>query len=354
MVRRFTRRLTGVMVACVAAAGLTGVAQAADITGAGATFPYPIYAKWAEAYKAKTNIGLNYQSIGSGGGIKQIKAKTVDFGASDMPLKGKDLSEIGLTQFPTVMGGVVPVYHLPGIAAGKIKFSGPLLADIYMGKVKKWNDPEIKKLNAGVKLPNQAITVVHRSDGSGTTFIYTNYLSKVSPEWKDKVGNSTAVQWPTGIGGKGNEGVAAFVQKSVGAIGYVEYAYALQNKLTYGQLKNQAGHFVKPDAAAFQAAAANADWKSEPGFGILLTDQPGAKSWPISGATFILMYKKQAHPDRALQVLKFFAWSYKNGDKLAMKLDYVPMPASVVKQIEESWADNIKDESGKTIWKRMN
>ena len=205
MVRRFTRRLTGVMVACVAAAGLTGVAQAADITGAGATFPYPIYAKWAEAYKAKTNIGLNYQSIGSGGGIKQIKAKTVDFGASDMPLKGKDLSEIGLTQFPTVMGGVVPVYHLPGIAAGKIKFSGPLLADIYMGKVKKWNDPEIKKLNAGVKLPNQAITVVHRSDGSGTTFIYTNYLSKVSPEWKDKVGNSTAVQWPTGIGGKGND-----------------------------------------------------------------------------------------------------------------------------------------------------
>jgi phosphate transport system substrate-binding protein len=351
---RFTRRLTGVVMACVAAAGLTAVAQAADITGAGATFPYPIYAKWAEAYKAKADVGLNYQSIGSGGGIKQIKAKTVDFGASDMPLKGKDLEEIGLTQFPTVMGGVVPVYHLPGIAAGKIKFSGTLLADIYLGKVKKWNDPEVSKINPGVKLPNQAITVVHRSDGSGTTFIYTNYLSKVSPDWKEKVGNSTAVQWPTGIGGKGNEGVAAFVQKSVGAIGYVEYAYALQNKLTYGQLKNQAGHFVKPDASAFQAAAANADWKSEPGFGILLTDQPGAKSWPISGATFILMYKKQEHPDRALQVLKFFSWSYKNGDKLAMKLDYVPMPTSVVKQIEESWADNVKDASGKTIWKRMN
>jgi phosphate transport system substrate-binding protein len=220
-----------------------------------------------------------------------------------------------------------------------------------MGKVKKWNDPEIKKLNAGVKLPNQAITVVHRSDGSGTTFIYTNYLSKVSPEWKDKVGNSTAVQWPTGIGGKGNEGVAAFVQKSVGAIGYVEYAYALQNKLTYGQLKNQAGHFVKPDAAAFQAAAANADWKSEPGFGILLTDQPGAKSWPISGATFILMYKKQAHPERALAVLKFFNWSYQNGDKLAMGLDYVPMPDSVVKQIQASWRANIKDMNGKPVWK---
>jgi phosphate transport system substrate-binding protein len=351
--RGFTSGLAGTAMACIAAAGLTGAAQAADITGAGATFPYPIYAKWAEAYKSKTKVGLNYQSIGSGGGIKQIKAKTVDFGASDMPLKGKDLSAIGLTQFPTVMGGVVPVYHLPGIKAGAIKFSGPLLADIYMGKVKKWNDPAITKINPGVKLPNRAITVVHRSDGSGTTFIYTNYLSKVSPEWKEKVGNSTAVQWPTGIGGKGNEGVAAFVQKSVGAIGYVEYAYALQNKLTYGQLQNKAGKFVKPDAAAFQAAAANADWKSKPGFGILLTDQPGAKSWPISGATFILMYKNQAHPERAQQVLKFFSWSYKNGDKLAMKLDYVPMPDSVVKQIEASWASEIKDTKGKPVWQAM-
>jgi phosphate transport system substrate-binding protein len=353
MVTRFKRGLTGVATAVVVAAGLTGAGYAADITGAGATFPYPIYAKWAEAYKSKTKIGLNYQSIGSGGGIKQIKAKTVDFGASDMPLKGKDLSKIGLTQFPTVMGGVVPVYHLPGIQAGAIKFSGPLLADIFLGKVKKWNDPAITKLNPGVKLPSRAITVVHRSDGSGTTFIFTNYLSKVSPAWKDKVGNSTAVQWPAGIGGKGNEGVAAFVQKSVGSIGYVEYAYALQNKLTYGQLQNKAGKFVKPDAAAFQAAAANADWKSKPGFGILLTDQPGAKSWPISGATFILMYKKQMHPDRALEVLKFFSWSYKNGDNLAMKLDYVPMPDSVVKQIEASWASEIKDAKGKPVWKAM-
>jgi phosphate transport system substrate-binding protein len=351
MVRRFTSGLAGAALACIAAAGLTGMAQAADITGAGATFPYPVYAKWAEAYKAKTQIGLNYQSIGSGGGIKQIKAKTVDFGASDMPLPGKELDEAGLTQFPTVMGGVVPVYHLPGVAAGAIKFSGTLLADIYLGKVTKWNDPAIAKLNPDVKLPNQAITVVHRSDGSGTTFIFTNYLSKVSAEWKDKVGNSTAVQWPTGIGGKGNEGVAAFVQKSVGAIGYVEYAYALQNKLTYGQLQNKAGQFVKPDAAAFQAAAANADWKSAPGFGVLLTDQPGDKSWPISGATFILMYKNQDHPDRAQQVLDFFAWSYKNGDKLAMQLDYVPMPASVIKQIETSWSETIKDSGGKPIWK---
>jgi len=353
MVRRFKSGLTGAAMACIAAAGLTGMAQAADITGAGATFPYPIYAKWAEAYKSKTQIGLNYQSIGSGGGIKQIKAKTVDFGASDMPLPGKELDEAGLTQFPTVMGGVVPVYNLPGIAAGAIKFSGALLADIYLGKVTKWNDPAIAKLNPGVKLPSQAITVVHRSDGSGTTFIYTNYLSKVSPAWKDKVGESTAVQWPTGIGGKGNEGVAAFVQKSVGAIGYVEYAYALQNKLTYGQLQNKAGHFVKPDSTAFQAAAANADWKSAPGFGVLLTDQPGDKSWPISGATFILMYKKQDHPDRGQQVLDFFAWSYKNGDKLAMDLDYVPMPDNVVKLIESSWASEITGPDGKPIYKLM-
>jgi phosphate transport system substrate-binding protein len=353
MVRRFKSGLAGAALACIAAAGLTGMAQAADITGAGATFPYPIYAKWAEAYKAKTQIGLNYQSIGSGGGIKQIKAKTVDFGASDMPLPGKELDEAGLTQFPAVMGGVVPVYNLPGVAAGAVKFSGALLADIYLGKVKKWSDPAIAKLNPGVKLPDQAITVVHRSDGSGTTFIWTNYLGKVSPEWKEKVGESTSVQWPTGIGGKGNEGVAAFVQKSVGAIGYVEYAYALQNKLTFGQMQNKAGKFVKPESASFQAAAANADWKSQPGFGILLTDQPGDQSWPVTGATFILMYKSQEHPDRAQQVLDFFAWGYKNGGKLAEQLDYVPMPDNVVKQIEAAWAENIKDSSGKPIWKLM-
>lgn len=353
MLKSFKRGLVGAAIACVAAAGMAGAAQAADITGAGATFPYPIYAKWAEAYKAHSGVGLNYQSIGSGGGIKQISAKTVGFGASDMPLSGDKLDKIGLTQFPTVMGGVVPVYNLKGIGAGEIKFTGPLLADIYMGKVTSWNDPAIAKVNPGVKLPNQPITVVHRSDGSGTTFIYTNYLSKVSPEWKDKVGNSTAVQWPTGIGGKGNEGVAAFVQKSNGSIGYVEYAYALQNKLTYGQLQNQAGHFVKPESSAFQAAAANADWKSKPGFGILLTDQPGAKSWPISGATFILMYKKQADPAQALQILKFFSWSYENGDDMANSLDYVPMPTSVVDQIKAAWAAKITDESGKPIWKGM-
>src|SRR5690606_7057846 len=275
-------------------------------TGAGATFPYPIYAKWAQAYKADTGIGLNYQSIGSGGGIKQIQAKTVDFGASDMPLGADDLAKDGLTQFPTVMGGAVPVYHLPGIETGEIRFSGALLADIYLGQVSKWNEPAIARLNPGVELPDRAITVVHRSDGSGTTFIFTNYLSKVSPAWNDEVGNATAVQWPTGIGGKGNEGVAAFVQKSNGAIGYVEYAYALQNGLSYGRLQNQAGQFVMPDATAFQAAAANADWESEPGFGILLTDQPGEASWPISGATFILVHQKQTNAETARQVLKFF------------------------------------------------
>jgi phosphate transport system substrate-binding protein len=353
MVKRLTRGLGAAALACVTATGIAGAAQADNLTGAGATFPYPIYSKWAAAYKNKTGVGLNYQSIGSGGGIKQITAKTVDFGASDAPLTGAHLKRVGLTQFPTVMGGVVPVYHLPGIKAGAIKLTGAMLADIYMGKIKKWNDPALKKLNPGVKLPNRAITVVHRSDGSGTTFIYTNYLSKVSAEWKSKVGNATAVSWPVGIGGKGNEGVAAFVQKAVGAIGYVEFAYALQNHLTYAQLRNKAGHFVKPTASAFQAAAANADWKSKPGFGILLTDQPGAKSWPISGATFILMYKKQRHPGRALKVLKFFSWSYANGDKMAMSLDYVPLPDSVVKLIKASWAANIKTMDGKPIWNGM-
>ena len=349
--RRFRQGLAGfALVTGIVAATLAGGAQAADITGAGATFPYPIYAKWAQAYKSDTGIGLNYQSIGSGGGIKQIQAKTVDFGASDMPLGGDELEKAGLAQFPTVMGGVVPVYHLPGIKAGQIKFSGALLADIYLGKVTKWNDPAIAKLNPGVELPDRAITVVHRSDGSGTTFIFTNYLSKVSPAWDDEVGNATAVQWPTGIGGKGNEGVAAFVQKSNGAIGYVEYAYALQNGLSYGQLQNKAGQFVMPDARAFQAAAANADWKSEPGFGILLTDQPGEASWPISGATFILVYKKQDDAEDARQVLKFFDWSYRNGDQMADDLHYVPLPDSVVEQIQAAWSAEITGPDGKPVW----
>jgi phosphate transport system substrate-binding protein len=334
------------------AIGIAGIgsAQAADITGAGATFPYPVYAKWAEAYKAKTGTGMNYQSIGSGGGIKQITAKTVDFGASDMPLSPADLDKNGLAQFPTVMGGVVPVYNWPGIDAGKIKLDGETLANIYLGTVAKWNDPAIAKLNPDVKLPDLAITVVYRSDGSGTTFIYSNYLSKVSAAWKDKVGEGTSLEWKTGIGGKGNEGVAGYVKNTAGAIGYVEYAYALQNKLSYVQLKNKDGKFVAPKSSAFQAAAANADWAKAPGFALLLSDQAGAESWPITGATFILMQKKQANADKAMDVLKFFDWAYANGDKLAEDLDYVPLPQPLVKLIHDSWSKDIAGPSG-PVWK---
>jgi phosphate transport system substrate-binding protein len=328
-------------VAFATAMGAASAAQAADISGAGATFPYPIYAKWAEAYKAKTGIGLNYQSIGSGGGIKQIKAKTVDFGASDMPLTPKELDSIGLTQFPTVMGGVVPVVKLAGIKAGELKLTGKVLADIYLGKITKWSDPAIAGLNAGVKLPDQAIAVVHRSDGSGTTFIFTNYLSKVNPDWA-KVGVNTSVEWPAGVGGKGNEGVAAMVGQTDGSIGYVEYAYALQNHLTHTQLQNAAGKYVQPEAKAFQAAAANADWSKAPGYALLLTEQPGDASWPITGATFILFYKHQDDPARGKEVLKFFSWAYANGDQMAMGLDYIPMPDNVVKMIEKTWSADIK------------
>ena len=325
-------------------------AFAADITGAGATFPYPIYAKWAEAYKAKTGVGLNYQSIGSGGGIKQINAKTVDFGASDMPLKPEVLEKDGLMQFPTVMGGVVPVINLEGIQGGQVKLTGAVLSDIFLGKVKKWNDAEIANLNKGVKLPEQAITVVHRSDGSGTTFIFTNYLSKVSTEWKDKVGNETSVAWPTGVGGKGNEGVASYVKQIKGSIGYVEYAYALQNKMAYTMLQNKEGNFVAPTADAFKAAAAGAKWDKAPGFYEILTDEAGKQSWPITGATFILMHKAQANAATAKEVLKFFDWAYANGDKMALDLDYVPMPDSVVKLIHDAWVAQIKDQSGKAVW----
>ncbi|POA99649.1 phosphate ABC transporter substrate-binding protein PstS [Chromobacterium sinusclupearum] len=329
---------------------IAGSVYAADITGAGATFPYPLYAKWAANYKGVSGNNMNYQSIGSGGGIKQIQSKTVDFGASDMPLKPEELEKSGLTQFPTVMGGVVPVYNIPGIAAGQIKFSGPLLADIYMGKVAKWNDPAIAKLNPGVKLPDQRISVVRRSDGSGTTFIFTNYLSKVSPEWAKEVGSNTAVSWKgSSVGGKGNEGVANYVSRIKGAIGYVEYAYAKQNKLSYGLLQNQAGNFVKPDEASFKAAAANADWKKAPNFYLLLTNQPGKDSWPIAGATFILMHKKQDKPAQATEVLKYFDWAYKNGDKTAQELDYIPMPDSVKTVIRTSWKQ-ITDNGGKTVW----
>jgi phosphate transport system substrate-binding protein len=324
-------------------------ALAADITGAGATFPYPIYSKWADAYKKTTGNGMNYQSIGSGGGIKQITAKTVDFGASDMPMKAEDLQKEGLVQFPAIMGGVVPVYKLEGVKPGELKFTGKLLADIYMGKVAKWNDPAIAQLNPGVKLPGDAITVVHRSDGSGTTFLWTNYLSKVNPDFKSAVGEGTAVKWPAGVGGKGNEGVASYVQKINGAIGYVEYAYAKQNKLAHGQVQNKSGKFVQPDDETFKAAAAGADWNSVPGMGVVLTDQTGDKSWPITGASFILIHAKQEKPESGKEVLKFFDWSFKNGSSMATELDYVPMPEPVVKQIQAAWK-NVKDASGKAVY----
>jgi phosphate transport system substrate-binding protein len=324
------------------------VAGAADITGAGATFPYPIYSKWAEAYKTKTGVGLNYQSIGSGGGIKQIIAKTVDFGASDAPLEPAQLEKEGLIQFPMVIGGVVPVFNIEGVKPGGLSLTPALLADIYLGKISRWNAPEIAAINKGVKLPNQDITVVARSDGSGTTFIFTNYLSKVSPEWKEKAGNNTSVKWPTGVAGKGNEGVAAYVQRLPGSIGYVEYAYALQNKMSYVRLQNREGSFVEPNDKTFRAAAASAQWEKAPGFYQILTDQPGKESWPITGATFILMHKKQDKPDNAVIALKFFDWAYESGDKMALDLDYIPMPDSVVKLVKAEWK-KIQDGSGKAI-----
>lgn len=326
-------------------------ASATNLTGAGATFPYPIYSKWADAYKTQRGIGLNYQSIGSGGGIKQIIAKTVDFGASDMPLKPEQLEKNGLMQFPTVMGGVVPVINLPGVAAGQLKLDGKTLAAIFLGKITRWNDPALAALNAGIRLPNETITVVHRSDGSGTTFIFTNYLSKVSPEWKSAVGEGTAVSWKAGTGGKGNEGVASYVQRIRNSIGYVEYAYALQNKMNYVQLQNLDGQFVKPDDASFRAAAANADWEKAPGFYELLTNEPGKGSWPITGATFILMHKSQARPQTAAEVLKFFDWAFQSGGKMAEALDYVPMPEAVQQKVRAAWKAQIRDGSGREIWK---
>jgi len=326
------------------------VAQAADITGAGATFPYPIYAKWAEAYKQSTGNGLNYQSIGSGGGIKQIKAKTVDFGASDMPLKADELNAEGLTQFPAIIGGVVPVVNLDGVAAGKMKMTGDVLAGIYMGKITKWNAPEIVAINPGIKLPAEDITVVHRSDGSGTTFLWTDFLSKVNAEFKTAVGSSTAVKWPVGLGGKGNEGVAANVQRIKNSIGYVEYAYVKKNKMVYTTVKNADGQFAEPDDDSFKAAAANADWSKAPGMFLVLTNQPGKASWPITGASFILMHKSQANPAEAKEVLKFFDWAFKNGGAMAADLDYVALPPALIKQIQDGWKANIKDAAGKSVW----
>ena len=350
--RNMRNTVVAVLMTLVLGGGLATTAAAAvtEISGAGATFPYPVYAKWAEAYNKKTGVKMNYQSIGSGGGIKQINAKTVDFGASDAPLTKEQLDKGGLLQFPMVMGGVVPVVNVAGISAGQLKISPTVLADIYLGKIKKWNDRAITSLNPGLSLPAKRITVVHRSDGSGTTWIYTNYLSKVSPEWKSKVGNDKAVSWPAGVGGKGNEGVASYVSRIKGSIGYVEYAYALQNKMASVKLENRDGHFVDPTSDAFQAAAANADWSHAPGFYMVLTDQPGAKSWPITGATFILVHKQQPKPDVAKAVLGFFDWAYAVGDDMASQLDYVPMPDNVVDLVHQAWRDQIKGPGGNSVW----
>jgi len=334
------------------ALSFAGAGQAATtITGAGATFPYPIYAKWAEAYKAQSGVNMNYQSIGSGGGIKQITARTVNFGASDMPLTPEKLEKGGLMQFPTVIGGVVPVINVAGVGSGALKLDGATLANIYLGKITKWNDPAVAALNKDVNLPADDITVVHRSDGSGTTFIFTNYLSKASPEWKSAVGEGTAVSWKAGTGGKGNEGVASYVQRIKGSIGYVEYAYALQNKMNAAQMKNRDGNFVEPGETSFKAAAANAQWDKAPGFYEILTDEPGKESWPISGATFILMHKMQEDAATAREVLKFFDWAYANGGKLASELDYVPLPENVQNLIRKAWKDQIRDTSGSSLTK---
>lgn len=339
-------------ISAFAATGLVAVAFAQmpafaqDVTGAGASFPAPLYSKWAADYNKATGVKINYQSVGSGAGLKQIEAKTVDFGASDMPLKDDELKAKGLVQFPTVIGGVIPVVNIQGIKPGELKLSGAVLGDIYLGKITKWNDPAIKALNGSLNLPDAAIAPVRRADGSGTSFLFTNYLSKVNAEWKSKVGEGTAVNWPTGAGGKGNEGVAAFVNRLPNSIGYVEYAYVKQNKMTYAQMQNAAGTFVSPDDSAFKAAAAGAEWSKT--FYQVLTNQPGKESWPITGATFILMQKAQDKPAQAASVLKFFDWAYKNGDKTADELDYVPMPSSVKTAITEEWLE-VKDASGKAV-----
>lgn len=326
---------------------LMGAAWGAEVTGAGASFPAPVYAKWAESYQKATGNKVNYQSIGSSGGVRQINAKTVDFGASDAPLKDDELKKAGLVQFPTVIGGVVPVVNIPGIKPGELNITGPVLADIFLGKIKKWNDPAIQGLNPKAKLPAQDILVVRRADGSGTSFIFTNYLSKVSPEWKSKVGEGNSVNWPTGTGGKGNEGVSAFVQRLAGAIGYVEYAYAKQNKMAHMTMKNADGALVSPSEESFKAAAAGADWKTS--YYQVLTNQPGKTAWPITNATFILMHQQSDKPEQAAATLKFFEWAYTHGAKLASELDYVPLPTPVIEQIRATWKANIKDASGKSV-----
>jgi phosphate transport system substrate-binding protein len=341
-------------VRAIAVAGLLAAtilpAAAVEISGAGATFPYPIYAKWADTYKKDTGVGLNYQSIGSGGGIKQIEAKTVTFGATDAPLKGPELEKFGLVQFPMVMGGIVPVVNIEGVTPGELVLDGPTLAGIFLGAVTSWDDPAIKKLNPNAKLPSQAIAVVHRSDGSGTTFNFTHYLAQASADWKSKVGSATSVEWPVGIGAKGNEGVSNNVSQTKGSIGYVEYAFALQNKLIYTKMVNADGKAVSPTGETFQAAAANADWSSVAGFGVILANQPGAQSWPMTAATFILIQKQPDDAVAAGEALKFFAWAYAKGDKMAQSLDYVPMPGKVVEQVEKVWESEIKDSGGKPLF----
>lgn len=346
---RMKQLLATIIIGTTAAFASTAT-LAADITGAGSSFAYPIYAKWAEMYKKTSGNGLNYQSIGSGAGIKQIKAKTVDFGASDMPLAENELNESGLMQFPTIMGGVVAIVNLDGIAPGQLKLTGPVLADIYLGKITKWNAQEIAALNPGVKLPAEDITVVHRADGSGTSFLFTDYLSKTNADFKSKIGAGTAVKWVVGVGGKGNDGVAANVQRIKGSIGYVEWAYSKKNKLAHTQLKNRDGNFLQPDDDNFKAAAANADWAKAPGFGVVLTDQPGKAAWPITGVTYALVHKQQADGAKGKEVLNFFNYAFKSGAGAATELDYVPMPDSVTKLVEAAWKANLKDASGKAVW----
>jgi phosphate transport system substrate-binding protein len=342
-------RLFTTLIGAATMYGLSLVASATDISGAGATFPYPIYAKWAEAYKASTGVGLNYQSIGSGGGIKQIKQGTVTFGASDKPLEPADLQSSGLMQFPMIIGGVVPVVNVPGVQPGALMLDGPTLAGIYMGTIKKWNDTAVKRLNPKLPLPDLAIAPVYRSDGSGTNFLFTDYLSKVSPDFKAKIGANTSVEWPAGIGAKGNEGVANMTTQTAGAIGYVEYAYAKQNKMSYAVMKNHDGKVVTPETKSFQAAAANADWAKAEGFYLILTDQPGAASWPITGASFILLHRDNADGASVQAALKFFAWAYASGAPLAEQLDYVPIPAKVAELVRNTWKGSVMSQ-GKALW----
>jgi len=338
-----------VLIACTITQPETAVAGTRTVNGAGASFPYPIYAKWAYLYNRETDVRINYQSIGSGGGIRQVKAKSVDFGASDAPLKADDLKASGLIQFPMVVGGVVPVINLPGVAAGELKLTPALLSDIFLGKITRWNDDALKKANPEVHLPEKEITVVHRSDGSGTTWIFSNYLDKAAPAWHEKVGFGKALQWPAGIGGKGNEGVAAYVKRIGGAIGYVEYAYALQNRMTHVALRNRAGVFVEPTGKTFQAAAANADWAGAEGFYLVLTDQPGEESWPITGASFILLHKEQNDGAKAAVLLKFFDWCYRKGQTAAGELHYIPMPENVVSLVEKTWSEELRA-GGQPVW----